>query len=313
MLFIGLAVGLVLVAVVIVVVGLRAPEAADPLQTRLAEFGSREKQVTLEEIELSQPFAERVILPIVRRLGEFSARFAPQNALENTQHKLDLAGNPSNLGPTEFWAIRIVMTILLGSLIFLVMFILPNGQTTMNRVLFTIGAFALGYFLPELWLGSRISRRKESILKAMPDALDLLTICVEARLGFDAAMSKVNEKWDNDLSLAFGRVIQEIRLGKARRDALRDIAARMEVPEVTSFVAAIIQAEQLGVSIGKVLRVQSDQMRLRRRQRAEEKAHQAPIKMLIPMAFLIFPTIYIVLLGPAILFVMKSAARGIFG
>lgn len=307
------AVVVVLIALVIVVVGLRAPEATDSMQARLAEFGSRDKPVTLEEIELSQPFSERILLPLIRRLGDFSTRFTPQASLEATQHKLDLAGNPNNLGPTEFWAIRIVATVVLTGLIFLAFTVSPDKQPLSKIMLYTAGAAALGYFLPALWLGSKISRRQDEIIKAMPDALDLLVICVEAGLGFDAALSKVNEKWENDLALAFGRVIQEIRLGKPRREALRDMSSRTEVPEVTSFVAAIIQAEQLGVSIAKVLRIQADQMRIRRRQRAEEKAHQAPIKMLFPMAFLIFPTIYIVLLGPAVLILMHSAIRGVFG
>ena len=145
----------------------------------------------------------------------------------------------------------------------------------------------------------------------MPDALDLLTICVEAGLGFDGAMDRVYKKWDNELSDEFGRVLREIQLGKLRRDALRDMADRMGVEEMTSFVAAVIQSEQLGVSMAKVLRIQSDQMRIRRRQQAEEEAHKAPIKMLIPMALLIFPSICIVLMTPAILMLMRSALSGI--
>jgi tight adherence protein C len=262
-------------------------------------------------VELSLPFTERVIFPAVRRLGAFAARFTPQASVEHTQRLLDLAGNPGNIGPTEFWAIRLVVTAALGGIIFLVFMIAPVRQSFGRILLFSGGAVALGYFLPAVWLRSKISRRQNEIFKALPDALDLLTICVEAGLGFDAAMSKVNEKWDNDLALAFGRVIQEIRLGKLRREALRDMASRMDLPEVTTFVAAIIQAEQLGVSIAKVLRVQADQMRIKRRQRAEELAHQAPIKMLFPMAFLIFPTIYIVLLGPASLILIKSVLAGV--
>jgi tight adherence protein C len=306
-----LAAVVVLGAVAIIIVGLRAPEAADPVQTRLAEYSTREKQVTLEEVELSLPFRERIIYPFMRSIGALATRFTPQASVENTQHLLDLAGNPGNIGPTEFWAIRLVITAVTGVSIFVIFLVAPTRQPLAKILLFTAGALALGYFLPALWLRARISRRKNEIFKALPDALDLLTICVEAGLGFDAAMSKVNEKWDNDLALAFGRVIQEIRLGKLRRDALRDMAYRMELPEVTTFVAAIIQAEQLGVSIAKVLRVQADQMRIKRRQRAEELAHQAPIKMLFPMAFLIFPTIYIVLLGPASLILLKSVLAGI--
>ena len=142
----------------------------------------------------------------------------------------------------------------------------------------------------------------------MPDALDLLTICVEAGLGFDAAMAKVSEKWESELSWSFSRVIQEIQLGKIRREALRDMADRLGIPEMTSFVAAVIQSEQLGVSMAKVLRIQSDQMRIKRRQHAEEEAHKAPIKMLIPMALLIFPSLMITLMTPAALRLMNSDA-----
>jgi len=163
--------------------------------------------------------------------------------------------------------------------------------------------------LPNLLLESRIKRRQRVVLHAMPDALDLLTICVEAGLGFDAAMKKVIEKWDNELSLAFARVLQEIQLGKLRREALRDMADRLGVSEMDSFVAAVIQSEQLGVSMSRVLRVQADSMRVKRRQRAEESAQKAPVKMVVPMVFLIFPTIVIILLGPALLQILRS---GIF-
>lgn len=168
----------------------------------------------------------------------------------------------------------------------------------------------LGFAFPQLWLRGRINNRQKEIRKAMPDALDLLTICVEAGLGFDAAMSKVSEKWENQLSLAFARAIREIQLGKARRDALRDMADRIGLAEMTSFVAAVIQSESLGVSMAKVLRIQSDQMRLKRRQFAEELAHQAPIKMLLPMVSLIFPTIMIILMVPAMFQIMDVFGGG---
>jgi tight adherence protein C len=202
----------------------------------------------------------------------------------------------------------------LGVFMVILAMIAPEGSFIKGRgLLYGIPASVLGFYLPELWLISKINRRQSEIRKAMPDALDLLTICVEAGLGFDAAMSKIHEKWDNPLGVAFGRVIREIQLGKLRRDALRDMAARMGIPEMTSFVAAVVQSEQLGVSMAKVLRIQSDQMRLKRRQRAEEEAHKAPVKMLFPMAILIFPTICIVLMTPAFLMLMRSALAGIFG
>ena len=166
--------------------------------------------------------------------------------------------------------------------------------------------------MPELMVRSRIQRRQKEIRKAMPDALDLLTICVEAGLGFDGAMAKVYEKWDNELSRAFGRVLREIQLGKLRREALRDMAERVGISEMTSFVAAIIQSEQLGVSMARVLRIQSDQMRVKRRQAAEEEAQKAPIKMLFPMGVLIFPSILIILLGPAAIMLMQSALGAMF-
>jgi len=181
------------------------------------------------------------------------------------------------------------------------------GRKFLVIAIFTV----LGFYIPELLLTSRIQRRQHEVRKAMPDALDLLTICVEAGLGFDAAMAKVAEKWDNELSLAFGRALREMQLGKLRREALKDMADRIGISEMTSFVAAVIQSEQLGVSMAKVLRIQSDQMRVRRRQLAEEEAHKAPIKMLIPLALLIFPSICIVLMTPALLLLLRSALKGI--
>ncbi|MFQ5448732.1 MAG: type II secretion system F family protein, partial [Saprospiraceae bacterium] len=179
-----------------------------------------------------------------------------------------------------------------------------------NKLLFSAIGGVIGYILPGVWLGSKISQRQDEVIKALPDALDLLVICVEAGLGFEGAMAKVAEKWDNELSRAFARVLQEIRLGKLRIEALREMDKNLGVAEVTSFVAAIIQATQFGVSIAKVLRIQSEQMRIQRRQRAEKKAQEAPIKMLFPMVFLIFPSLFIVLLGPAVLQILDS---GVFG
>jgi len=309
-LIIGAIVAVVALALVLIIVGVGAPNPQETLQQRLAEYGARETPVSLEEIELSLPFSQRVIVPLLNSMAQFVARFTPQRSLESARHSLELAGNPYNLTASQFWAARAVVAVLLGFLIGLVM-VVTHAEWS-RLVLFPLLAAALGFFLPVLWLSSQVSRRKNSIIKSLPDALDLLTVCVEAGLGFDGAMQKVTEKWKDDLSLAFARVLQEIRLGKTRREALRDMSDRMEVTDVTSFVAAIIQADQLGVSIAKVLRIQADQMRVRRRQRAEEKAHQAPIKMLFPMVFLIFPSIYIILLGPAILMIVGGGAKGLF-
>ena len=302
---------IIIVAIFLVFLGVRDAEGNDPLEARLAEFAARGEAVSLEEIELSQPLTERILIPMARRFGEFAARFTPQNAMQSTEHKLELAGNPRGLEPATFWALRFVMAIFAGGFL---LFIFSTGSLDWSwgrKLLVTAIFVLLGFFIPELMLTSKIQKRQKSIRKAMPDALDLLTICVEAGLGFDGAMAKVYEKWDNELALAFGRVIREIQLGKLRREALRDMADRMGIPEMTSFVAAVIQSEQLGVSMAKVLRIQADQMRIRRRQLAEEQAHKAPIKMLIPMALLIFPSICIVLMTPAILRLMHSALNGI--
>jgi tight adherence protein C len=294
-------------AIALVVIGVRTSrsQAEDPLAERLAEYSQRGEAVSLEEIELSQPFADRVLLPIMRRMGDLSSRFTPQHVIEQTRVRLEMAGNPGRMDASTFIFLHFVSAVLFGGVIFLLS-LFAKSYSLPIKLLLVLVFLILGYFFPDLWIKSRINSRQKQVRKAMPDALDLLTICVEAGLGFDAAMSKVNEKWDNELSLAFGRVIREIQLGKLRREALRDMSERLGLPEMTSFVAAVIQSETLGVSMAKVLRIQSDQMRMKRRQHAEEEAHKAPIKMIFPMGLLIFPSLMIVLLTPAAFRLMGS-------
>jgi len=288
-------------AIAVVVVSLRSNDQgddSDPLQARLAEFIQRGDVTSLEEIELSQPFSERVITPIIRKIGEFSTHFTPQKAIQSTTRRMELAGNPWPIDAPTFFALRFILAIVFGGLAIAYIVISPPADSSRNLLIIGGAAF-LGQQLPASMLTTKITRRQTEVRKAMPDALDLLTICVEAGLGFEAAMSKVSEKWDNELALAFARTLREIQLGKVRRDSLKDMADRLGIAEMTSFVAAIIQSEQLGVSMAKVLRIQADQMRLKRRQFAEEQAHKAPIKMIIPMALLIFPSIMIIILVPA--------------
>jgi tight adherence protein C len=295
-------------AIAVIAVSLRRSpqgEEDDPLQARLAEFIQRGDVASLEEIELSQPFSERVIIPLINRIGAFSARFTPQRAIQSTAKQMELAGDPWPIDPATFLAIRFILGLVLGALAIWA-FLGSPSFTTSDKAMMIGGAALGGFYLPHIMLTTRVTRRQKEIRKAMPDALDLLTICVEAGLGFDAALSKVAEKWETELSLAFARVIREVQLGKVRREALKDMADRLGIPEMTSFVAAIIQSEQLGVSMAKVLRIQSDQMRVKRRQRAEEEAHKAPIKMIIPMALLIFPTIIIIILTPAVIQIMGT-------
>jgi tight adherence protein C len=276
------------------------------LEERLAEYAARGETVSLEEIELSQPFSQRIIMPIAKRMGEIVMRFTPQNSITSMSRKMEMAGNPGNMDPAVMFALRF-LGIPLG-MIFIVLDSLasPNSFIDGKGLFFALPAAIFGFYLPDLLLQSKIDRRQNEIRKAMPDGLDLLTICVEAGLGFDAAMSKLYEKWDNEMGRAFGRVVREIQLGKLRREALRDMADHLGVNEMTSFVAAVIQSEQLGVSMAHVLRIQADQMRIRRRQIAEEEAHKAPIKMLLPMALFIFPALCIVLMTPAFLILLES-------
>lgn len=303
----------IIVVVVIVTVVLILPRTEqDPLTARINEYASREEVASFEEIELSMPVTDRIFVPIMRRLNDFVIRLTPQSSLERTARMLELAGSPRNMTAANFWVLRGTSTIFLSLLTFFVMW--RFGAEPGKRFLYALGAAGLGFLLPVMFLRSMIDRRKQSIIKKFPDALDLMTICVDAGLIFDAAMQKVHEKWDDALAREFGRVTYELQLGKSRRQALKDMSDRMDLPDVTSFVATILQAEQLGVSIGKVLRIQSEQMRLRRRQRAEEKAQQAPVKMLFPMVFLIFPAMFVVLLGPAMLRIARTdALRGITG
>jgi tight adherence protein C len=296
-------------AIALIVAGSRVPkDDEDPLASRLAEFSERGDLVSLEEIELSQPLMERVVYPALRKMGEFSARFTPQSQLHDISIKLEMAGNPMRMDAGTFFALRLATTLGLPAFLGLVFMFAPSRPGTMQIAMIVGGAVLAGYFLPTLFVKSRIDRRQKEIRNAMPDALDLLTICVEAGLGFDAAMTKVSEKWENELSMAFARTIREIQLGKTRREALKDMADRIGLAELTSFVAAVIQSEQLGVSMAKVLRIQSEQMRMKRRQRAEEEAHKAPIKMILPMGLLIFPSILIILLTPAGLIFRKLFA-----
>jgi tight adherence protein C len=303
---------LLIAAAVLVVIGLRNPKTQNDqlLMERLEEFSQTGEQVDLEKLEMAQPFVERVVYPLARKLGEITVKFTPQNWLNSISKKLELGGNPGKIDPSVFLVLQLVAAVGCGVLALLAMTVLSHNTPPSQVFLLTVVGTLSGFFLPQFYLSRNVTKRQKAIRRAMPDALDLLTICVEAGLGFDAAMAKVVEKWTNQLAVAFNRVLQEIQLGKLRREALRSMSENIGISEMTSFVAAVIQSEQLGVSMAKVLRIQADQMRVRRRQLAEEEAHKAPIKMLLPMAFIIFPSILIVLLAPAAFQIMNS---GLFG
>ncbi len=304
---IGLLVLLLIVGVVIAGMRVAAQEESetDPILARLAELSQMGTVSSLEEVELQQPFRERILIPILKRIGEFSLRFTPQKALQDTELKLEMAGRPYRLEATTFLSLRFVIPVIFIGLFLFIFSVAPAPPPLSRRLLLIAFSGFAGFYFPQLWLQSQINRRQKDILKSMPDALDLLTICVEAGLGFEAAMSKVAEKWQTALGYEFMRVIREVQLGVSRRQALRSMAQRVGLPEMNSFVSAIIQSEVLGASLAKVLRIQAEQMRIQRRQRAEEEANKAPIKMTIPMVFLIFPSIFIILLTPAAIQILR--------
>lgn len=254
--------------------------------------------VTLEELELDRPFQERVIRPGIAALLNLFGRMAPQRNLETVQHNLEIAGRPFGWTVVDFLGLRLLSIPFVGGLGFVLLLLTDMPFAT--RLLLTLLVGGIGFFLPVVWLGRRMRARQYAILRALPDGLDMLNICVGAGLGFDQALARIGERWDNPLSEEFTRVVAEIQLGKPRRQALLDLSNRTQVTEVESFVASIVQATQLGVSIARVLESQAEQMRIIRRQRAEEAARQATIKLLFPLVFMIFPAMLAVLLGPAI-------------
>lgn len=277
------------------------------VNARLEALAEEAKVKIKVDEELEKPFFERAMRPVLDKLAGSMGKVMPAQKKDNLQKKLMSAGNPGNLTPSEFVVIR--YGLVLGFPILVLFLLLPMGFDLRRLIMFMALAGAAGVILPDFYLKSLASKREEAITKALPDALDLMTVSVEAGLGFDAALVKVVEKLPGVLSNEFGRVLQEIKMGKPRREALRDLGHRANVEDLTTFLGSLIQADQLGVSIGNVLRLQSEQMRGKRRQRAEEKAMKAPIKMLIPLILFIFPTIFIVLLGPAALQIIATMGK----
>lgn len=291
-----LLIGLVILVIVFGIgfMVLNQRRQTDTVSNRLAQF--TERSMNLEDLELQLPFMQRVVTPMLNNVFVKLGQSAKGN--DKLRTNLMLAGNPGNLTPAMFTGMRIFIALALFGVIFLVC-MLAKVETASTLQWSGIGG-GLGFLLPAMWLGRQIKKRQKVILKALPDALDLLSISVTAGLGFDAALQRVAEKWDNELCREFRRALSDIRLGTQRHEAFRAMTVRTGVEDLTSFVSAVIQADQLGVSMGKMLKIQSDQLRLRRRQRAEEEAQKAPIKMLFPLVFLIFPSMFVVILGPAV-------------
>lgn len=273
----------------------------DPVQARLQQIAVRPK--SLDELELQRPVSERTLKPIINSLARVVGRFYPANTVRALSLKLKRAGMEHT--STEFFLgvkgfAAIVGTLAVSALVNL---ITADGTQT---ILGAAAGLVLGFMAPDFFLRNKAGKRNTQILESLPDALDLLTISVEAGLGFDAALIKVTEKLKGPLPDEFKRAAAEQRVGKSRQQALRGITERIDVKELTSFIAAIIQADQLGVPMSKVLRIQSEQMRTERRQRAENKAAKAPILIMLPTIGCIFPSLFIVILAPAALTAMAS-------
>jgi tight adherence protein C len=291
------------VSVLMIAFGIAGAREEDPLKARLSQLGQMTAK-DLQELELQQPFFDRTIKPLAARLSGAVSKITSSSFSERTEKRLAIAGNPGDMKVADWLGIKAIGAGVGAGLLFLLFGIL-GGNLVQGALLGLVGA-AIGYVGPEFWLGGRVKKRQKGILLQIPDALDLLTISVRAGLGFDAALGKVVEKMKGPLVDEFRRALAEVRVGKARREALRDIVPRTEVQPLTNFIGAIIQAEQLGVSISKVLQVQSEQLRIERRQRAEEQAAQAPIKMLFPLVGCIFPSLFVVILGPALILIMQN-------
>jgi tight adherence protein C len=292
-------------AILLIFSGLAGTSTVDPVQARLTQLGTIQAR-NLEELELQQPFVERTLRPLMARLSGAVGRLTSTSFTERTAKRLALAGNPGNLRTADWLGIKAIGAVI-GAIVLFLLFGLLGGNFLAGILLGVLG-IAFGYIAPEFWLGGRIKKRQHAILLSIPDALDLLTISVRAGLGFDAALGKVVEKMQGPLTDEFQRALAEVRVGKARREALRDVIPRTEVAPLTNFIGAIIQAEQLGVAISKVLQIQSEQLRIERRQRAEEMAAKAPIKMLFPLVGCIFPALFIVILGPALILIIQGLA-----
>ncbi len=286
-------------AVLLITYGVAARPAEDAVQQRLSQLVVQPR--TLEEMELNQPFYDRTIRPLIQRLSKVGKR-RDGGIISRIDAKLERAGYPGGLRGADWMGVKLLGAIVFGIGAFVIV-LLITGAFTMALFGGILGLL-VGFLAPEFWLGKKITKRSTEMVLQLPDCLDLLTISVEAGLGFDAALAKVVEKMHGPLVDEFQQSLAEVRMGRTRRDALRDVAARADDQSISNFIGAIVQAEQLGVPIAKVLQIQSQQLRIVRRQRAEEAAAKAPIKMLFPMVGCIFPTIFIVILGPAVITVM---------
>lgn len=260
----------------------------------------------VDDDALQGSFMDRVGKQLLGNMGGLGRRFTPAGYIDKVRHKFVMAGRDSTAEVDRFLAGR-VFALIAAPVIFFVFFVLnPLGLEGMVKLLITAFAVAIPVLGPEAKLTRAVDARQTSILQDLPDVLDLLTISVEAGLGFEQALDRTIATVPGPLSTEFARMLGETRAGSSRADAMRAMDSRIDISEVRSFVLAILQADTFGVSIGRVLRAQADDMRIRRRQRAQETAQKAPVKMLIPMVLCIFPSLFVVILVPAMIQIIEG-------
>jgi tight adherence protein C len=284
-------------AVVSLVTSLLGRPAASTIESRITDFRNRTVALDPDEVDLEIPFAERILKPGIEGISHAFSSILPQSVLAGIQKQLLMAGNRMSLNAfVTFWVVTLVFCVGFG----LIMVVAAPGML-IQKLGISLFFIVFGWMLPRTWLKGQVRSRQKQVVRALPDSLDLVTTCVEAGLGLDAALARVAEKTEGPFAEELQRMLRDVAMGKLRRDALTELHERVGVDELTNFINSIIQAEQLGVGIAQVLRVQSDQLRTKRRQRAEKAAHEAPIKMLFPLVFFIFPAFLIVILGPAVI------------
>lgn len=301
----GIFIGVLLIglAILLLIISIRWL-TADNVTDRLEAFAGTHSQAQSRSVQnqnnqriaLAGTLLDRTLKPFIRRLAKFLGRFTPAQSLRNLDHQLLLAGQPMGLGAREFYGIRIIF-MLAG---FLLAFILFRMGTETRNLLAAGLTLIVCILLPTVWLQRKIRERKKGVLRSLPDALDMLSVCATAGLGFDQSMQRVSEFWQTSMGTEFARVISEMEMGISRKEALRNLADRTDVPELSSFVSLIVQAEQLGMSISHTINSMAEQMRVERRFRAQEEARKLPNKILFPLAFFIFPSMIAVILGPSL-------------
>jgi tight adherence protein C len=254
---------------------------------------------------LLRPFRSRVLGPTVEGFSKLFASLMPDNARERVQHRLDLAGDPAGLTPDGVVGARIAGTVTAALLALLGLALARAGVSLLSATVFGL-ATAAGFFAPDVWLHELGRRRQDKIRRALPDMLDMLTISVQAGLGFDMALTKLVRNTEGPLAREFSNMLSQVQAGVSRRDALRHLAARTDVTELDNFVVAMVQADIFGVSISGILQAQAAELRTKRRQRAEELAQKAPVQMVFPIILCFLPATLLVILGPAVVAIGRA-------